>query len=87
MQIAPVVSELLIRAREAGVVRQDVAEPDLALIPIMIGAIIHRARHIDPGLWRRTLTIVLDGLRPQHQSPLPGTAPDSAQLARIISNP
>jgi AcrR family transcriptional regulator len=86
-QIAPVVTELLARAHEAGVVRPDVMEPDLALVPIMIGAIIHRARHVDPGLWRRTLAIVLDGLRPEHQSPLPGTAPDSAQLARIISNP
>jgi AcrR family transcriptional regulator len=84
--IAPVVTELLARAREAGAVRADVTEPDLALIPIMIGAIIHRARHIDPGLWRRTLAIVLDGLRPEHRSPLPGTALDSAQLARIISN-
>jgi AcrR family transcriptional regulator len=85
-QIAPVVHELLARAHHAGIVRPDVTEPDLALVPIMIGAIIHRARDVDPELWRRTLAIVLDGLRPQHQSPLPGTAPGSAQLARIISN-
>jgi hypothetical protein len=68
------------------VVRPDVAEPDLALVPIMVGAIIQRARNVDPGLWRRTLAIVLDGLRSDHETPLPGTAPGSAQLARIISN-
>jgi len=42
------------------------------------------ARHVDPGLWRRALTIVLDGLRLGHATPLPGTVPDSSQLARII---
>ena len=84
-QIAPVVTELLARAHNAGVVRSDVAEQDLALVPIMIGAIIHSARAVDPELWRRTLAIVLDGLRPVHQDRLPGTAPSGSQLARIIS--
>lgn len=85
-QIAPVVTELLARAHQAGVIRPDLTEPDLALVPLMVGAIIQRARNIDPGLWRRTLVIVLDGLRSEHQIPLPGTAPGSAQLARIISS-
>ena len=84
-QIAPIVARLLQRAHEAGAVRPDVTEQDLALVPIMIGAVIHSARHVDPGLWRRALTIVLDGLRPGHATPLPGTVPDSSQLARIIS--
>jgi AcrR family transcriptional regulator len=84
-QIAPVVTELLARAHNAGVVRSDVTEQDLALVPIMIGAIIHSARAVDPELWRRTLAIVLDGLRPAHQDRLPGTAPSGSQLARIIS--
>ena len=84
-QIAPVVTELLTRARQAGAVRPDVTEQDLALVPIMIGAVIHSARHVDPQLWHRALAIVLDGLRPEHAAPLPGAAPDSTQLARIIS--
>ena len=45
--IAPIVAELLERAHEAGVVRPDVTEQDLALIPIMIGAVIHSSRHVD----------------------------------------
>jgi hypothetical protein len=40
----------------------------------------------DPELWRRTLTIVLDGLCSVHVEPLPGTPPDSAQLAQIIGS-
>ena len=84
-KIAPVVTELLARARQAAAVRPDVTEQDLALVPIMIGAIIHSARHADPQLWRRALAIVLDGLRPEHTAQLPGAAPDSTQIARIIS--
>ena len=78
--IAPVVAELLARAHSAGVVRRDVTEQDLALVPIMIGAVIQSARSTDPQLWRRTLTIVLDGLRSVHAEPLPGSPPDSSQL-------
>jgi AcrR family transcriptional regulator len=85
-QIAPVVTELLARARDAGVVRCDVTEQDLALVPVMIGAVIHSARAVEPELWRRTLAIVLDGLRPGHDGPLPGAPPDSSQLARIIGH-
>jgi len=84
-QVAPVVTELLARAHQAGVVRSGVVEQDLALVPVMIGAIIRRARAGDPDLWRRTLAIVLDGLRSVHEDELPGTAPTSSQLARIIS--
>jgi AcrR family transcriptional regulator len=85
-QIAPVVTELLARAHHAGVVRRDLTEQDLALVPIMVGAVIHSARSTDPELWRRTLTVVLDGLRSVHDHPLPGSPPDSSQLARIMSS-
>ena len=85
-QIAPIVTELLARAHDACVVRRDVVEQDLSLVPVMIGAVIHRARGVDPELWRRTLAIVLDGLRPTDKNRLPGTAPGSAQLAHIISS-
>jgi AcrR family transcriptional regulator len=84
-QIAPVVTELLARAHASHVVRSDVTEQDLALVPIMIGAVIHSARTVDPQLWRRTLTIVLDGLRATNDDPLPGRPLDSGQLARLIS--
>ncbi len=83
-RIAPVVTELLARAHAAGVVRRDLTEPDLALVPVMIGAVMHSARGVDPELWRRTLMIVLDGLRSVRGDPLPGAPPDMAQLAHII---
>jgi hypothetical protein len=85
-EIAPVVRELLARARDAGVLRCDVTEQDLALVPVMIGAVSSRTRGADPELWRRSLAIVLDGLRSIHDDPLPGSPPDSAQLAGIIGH-
>lgn len=86
-QIAHVVTELLTRAQQANVVRPDLTEQDLALIPIMIGAIIHTTGRSNPDLWRRTLAIVLNGLRPGDPELLPGTPPDTTQLAHIISTP
>ena len=85
-QIGPVVRELVARGHDAGVLRADIAEQDIALIPIMIGSIIHTARTVDAELWRRTLAVVLDGLRAGHRDPLPGSAPTSEQLTRIISS-
>jgi hypothetical protein len=66
--------------------RSDIAEQDIALIPIMVGSIIQAARTVDPDLWYRTLAVVLDGLRAGHSEPLPGSAPTAEQLARIISS-
>lgn len=86
-QIAPVVTELLGRAQQAGVVRPDITEQDLALIPLMIGAVIHATGSSNADLWRRTLAIVLNGLRPGHPDPLPIAPVNADQLARIISTP
>ncbi|MEP6649431.1 MAG: TetR/AcrR family transcriptional regulator [Lapillicoccus sp.] len=83
-RIAPVVKEIVARGHVAGVIRPDVTEQDFALIPLMIGAVIRTSRHTDPQLWRRTLAIVLAGIRPGDPDPLPGSAPTAQQLARMI---
>lgn len=83
-RIAPVVSHLVARAHGDGVLRADVAEQDLALIPVYVGAVIQHARLVSPDLWRRVLAVVLAGLRPAPGPPLPGPAPTSEQLAQII---
>lgn len=83
-QIAPVVTELLARAHQAGAIRRDVTEQDIAMVPLMIGAVISSARHVNPDLWRRTLAVVLDGLRALDRGPLPGTPPTSSEVLQII---
>jgi AcrR family transcriptional regulator len=83
-QIAPVVAQLVARGHAAGVLRPDVAEQDLALVPIMVGSVIEAARHVDPQLWRRALAIVLAGMRAGVHEPLPGAAPSGEQIARLV---
>jgi len=82
-QISPVISELVDRARAAGQLRPGVGAEDFALIPIMVGAIIDSARDVDENLWRRTLTLVMDGFRVENRGPLPCGTPSPEQLSEI----
>jgi AcrR family transcriptional regulator len=78
-RIAPIARRIVARCQDAGVVRPDVTVYDLALVPMMIGALGHSARNADPDLWRRHLMIILDGLR-YRGAPLPGKPPS----ARVV---
>jgi AcrR family transcriptional regulator len=85
-RIAPVVEDLIGRARATGDLRPDVASSDLALIQFMLGAAIDYTHDVDPEAWRRLLGIVLDGLRHRREapSPLPTPALDDDQLDRAM---
>ncbi len=70
--IAPVVTKLVARAKEAGVVRSDIDTSDVPLINFMLNTIVDFSRDIEPELYRRYMAIVLDGLRPRNDlEPLP----------------
>jgi AcrR family transcriptional regulator len=71
-RIAPLIERLLNRAQTAGAVRDDVAATDLPIMQLAIGAIADATRDVAPETWRRTLTVMLDGLRgdPPGESPL-----------------
>jgi len=76
-RVTPILAELVDRARAAGALRSDVEQQDIALIQIMLGAVIDCSREAAPGLWRRYLAIVLQGLRanpdlpPELHTPVP----------------
>lgn len=75
LKIAPVVTKLVRRAKEAGVVRQDMETSDVPLINFMVNTIVDFSRDIEPDLYQRYLAIVLDGLRPRDDlDPLPVAA-------------
>jgi AcrR family transcriptional regulator len=61
--IAPLVAQVLQRAKDAGAVRSDIELTDLPLIQLAIGTIAESSRDIAPEVWRRMMTVVLDGLR------------------------
>jgi AcrR family transcriptional regulator len=70
--IAPVVTKLVRRAIEAGVVRSDISTSDVPLINFMLNTVVDFGRGVEPDLYRRYLAIVLDGLRPRDDlEPLP----------------
>jgi AcrR family transcriptional regulator len=82
-QISPIIGELVARAQAAGLLRPGVDTEDFALVPIMVGAIIDSAQDVDDNLWRRTLTLVLDGFRAQNHGPLPCSSPSPEQIQQI----
>lgn len=81
---------LLVRARDAGVVRADVTCEDLATLMLGVGRTIEVTACVAPQQWRRHLAIVLDGLRPRDVDPLPGLSirgPDLDAAIREWSRP
>jgi AcrR family transcriptional regulator len=62
-RIAPIASQVLLRAQEAGVVRADLGMFDVPLMHFAVGFVAERTRDTAPGYWERLLTILLDGLK------------------------
>jgi AcrR family transcriptional regulator len=74
-QIQPVVEAILVRAQQAGVVREDLAITDLPLLQHAIGEVADYTREVSPEAWRRIMLIALDGLRPDRRRPSPMPVP------------
>lgn len=87
-RIAPVVTELVERARAAGTLRPDAEARDMPVLQLMIGAALDFSRDVEPELWRRCLVLVLDGLRARRDdaTPLPCPALDQEQLEAAMSS-
>lgn len=62
-RIAPVMETLLARAQAEGTVRGDLALTDIATLQLAVGAIAEATREIAPDAWRRTLAVMLAGIR------------------------
>jgi AcrR family transcriptional regulator len=63
------------RAREHGAVRADVTGGDVILLMCAPGYVTSYVPEAPPGLWRRYLALIFDGLRPDGASPLPHPPP------------
>ncbi|MFI0418858.1 TetR/AcrR family transcriptional regulator [Spongiactinospora sp. 9N601] len=66
---------LTARAVAAGAVRDDVTGHDIVLLINAVAQATSPLGDAAPGLWRRYLGLVFDGLRPQAAHPLPVPAP------------
>ncbi len=81
-RMQPVVTKVVERAQRDGKVRADLQPTDVPLIEFMISAVAEYAGNARPGVWRRYLALVLDGLRPSREgtSPLPEDALSPAEM-------
>ena len=84
-RIRPLVAELVRRARDAGELRDDVVEDDVLLVSLMTGAVNDFAHAVEPQLWRRSLGLLLDGLRARGATPLPVGPLDAEQADRAMA--
>jgi AcrR family transcriptional regulator len=84
-RIRPLVAELVCRARDAGELRDDVVEDDVLLVSLMTGAVNDFAHAVEPQLWRRSLGLLLDGLRARGATPLPVGPLDAEQADRAMA--
>ena len=87
--IAPRVLRLVARAHESGQLRADAAGPDMPLITLMIGSIMDATHDVRPDVWRRLLTIVIDGLRaqPGDATPMPVGPLALDEVQRVMGGP
>jgi AcrR family transcriptional regulator len=87
-RIAPLIQSLVDRAKEQGVVRPDLEQSDLIFMQAGLSAIMERSRTIEPDLYRRYLTIFLDGIRADRSAltPLPVEALSANQTHTAMTN-
>jgi AcrR family transcriptional regulator len=74
-QLEPLLGELVERSQATGALRDDVSVEDVMVIQKMLAHVIDLAGSESPDLWRRYLTIVLDGLRTRRDGPTPLPVP------------
>ncbi|MEU6714268.1 helix-turn-helix domain-containing protein [Nonomuraea sp. NPDC046802] len=76
-RLVAVAESLTSRARQDGHVRGDVTGPDVVLLINAVSQATAPLGDALPGLWRRYLSMIFDGLRPEAARPLPEAAPTS----------
>ncbi|GKQ39190.1 TetR/AcrR family transcriptional regulator [Streptomyces sp. A012304] len=85
-RLTPAVSAVITRAQQAGQLRDDIEPSDFPLIQLMLGAVTQHSRNVTPELWKRYLTLILDGLRRErdHPTPLPHRALDQEEFDQTM---
>ncbi len=84
--LKPRLEELVARAHRAGRLRPGIDVSDLVVIQKMLAAVSGRSDAAGPEAWRRFLPLVIDGLRPDLSTPLPGKALSTAQLDVVMDS-
>jgi AcrR family transcriptional regulator len=81
-RLSPRLTELVERAKRAGAIRPDVEATDIGMVVMMLCTVADVAADVAPGLWRRYLPMMLDGLRAGSGVPVPSVPPIDDQALR-----
>src|SRR3954466_1856100 len=84
-EIVGLASELLTRAQGAGAVRDDVEPQELPLLMCAAASAAAPVHGAVPGLWRRYVALILDGLKPCASSTLAPAAPSVEDFEAAMS--
>ena len=88
--IVPAVTRLVERAQQDGHLRADFVPTDVPIIELMLSAVSEYTSAVAPDLWRRYLSIVLDGLavdRTGSSKLPPGPSRDVIEVAMSCHKP
>ncbi|MGX2992845.1 TetR/AcrR family transcriptional regulator [Streptomyces sp. JNUCC 64] len=79
-RLADIADTLVTRAQATGAVRDDVTGLDVVLLLSAASQAVLSVSEDAPGLWRRYLSMIFDGLRTPAAHPLPVASPTRAQF-------
>lgn len=83
-RIVAAVRQLFDRAHEAGAIRADAVAEDIAAVFALLGPAYAMGRTVHPAVWRRYLVLLLDGLRAEGKTSLPGPPPTAADIPALL---
>lgn len=81
-RMRPLLAGLIARAKEQGALRPDFMVEDLPLVLWGVDGVMETTADVAPDHWRRHLGLLLDGLRAEAATPLPGPPLTRRQLER-----
>jgi AcrR family transcriptional regulator len=86
-RMRPVITRLVERAQASGDLRRDFMATDVKMIAFMLASIAEYAAAVTPEVWRRYMTMLVDGLRPAREcvSELPVPAPTPGELEALMA--
>lgn len=82
-RVQPLVRRLVERAQAADALRPDFTAEDVPVVLRSLGRIVEMTDEGPPDLWRRYLSMLLDGLRPHAATPLPAPPLSAGQVAAL----
>ncbi len=90
-RIAPLIQDIVERAKEQGAVRPDLDQTDVVFIQVGLSAIMDRSRTIEPDLYHRYLTLFLDAIHTERsfftELPVAALTPDQTHQAMTQERP